>query len=782
MPFKSLLTTVFARQTEWAPPLLVLVLLGALWWTMFERARHDDALIIQEAFINNGNVAQAVALHIEQALDRLRFYNRTLTGNARRDHAVQELVRMAVGQDATFLRLMHFSATGELLFTTGTKPEAWLMDAVRQTAKRPAAGEVFIIATVPPEAYAQAWSLPIIHRLSREEGFSGDFVIALLDLGSIARRFENFQLGKSGEILIIAEDGRELLRLRNGSLDPVESIAGSERHRRAFSATNGAVIEQTRDNHERLYAFHRIAGSPLAVLVDRTRYDVLFENAATQRSYWGSALLLTVLALVPTGLWLVVARRRRLLTERLTRAQTENARLIEQLEQEKLTAYRMATHDRLTGLANRMLFNEIAARYVAQAKRQRSRFAVMFVDLDRFKPINDTWGHKAGDQLLIEVARRLTGAVRQTDLVARFGGDEFVALVSNLRGPRDADTVAGKVVAKLSEPYTGIVGETLSVTPSIGIAFYPDDATEVDALLRAADTAMYQAKNLGRATWVFADATLNRRHDLYTAIEAQLPAALRQGQIAVHYQPIIDLKEFTLSGFEALARWQHQELGAISPTDFVAVAENSGQINELGEYVIEAVAAQLEQWWRAGLPLLPVAVNVSVRQLRTSNLFEIIQRTLERHAVPPRYFSVEITETGLIDPGDKVIETLRRLDGLGVHLAIDDFGTGFSGLTHLRTLPIKRLKIDRSFITDIRNDINDATIVSSTIALSHNLHLQVVAEGVETREQLAHLRANGCDYAQGYFFSPAVEASQATQLLERPDIYHPLFASAETAP
>jgi len=779
MAAQSPFTAAISRHAEWWPPLLVVMLLGALWWTMFERARHDDALVIQESFINNGNVAQAVAQHIEQSFERLRFYNRSLVAAPLGEPTTRMLVRAAIGQDRSFLRLMHFSAEGRLLFSTGAKPEHWLTEAAKRTAVQPALSEELFIADVPADAYAQAWSQPVIHRLSREEGLRGDFVIALMDLGYIARRFENFHLGNSGEIVILAADGRELLRLRGGSLETVEAIAGSERHRLAFSQPKGTVIERTRDNHERLYAFHRIDGAPLAVLVGRTRYDVLFENAAKQRKYWGSALLLTLLSLVPTALWIVMARRRLQLMQQLALAQAENKRLIEQMEQEKLAAYRMATHDRLTGLANRMLFNEIANRYVAQAKRQRGRFAVMFVDLDRFKPINDTWGHKAGDQLLIEVARRLSGCVRQTDLVARFGGDEFVALVSSLRGPRDADTVAAKIVARLSEPYTGIVGEALSVTPSIGIAFYPDDATEVDALLRQADTAMYEAKAQGRATWVFADATLNRRHDLHTAIEAQLPAAIRQRQIGLYYQPIVDLKDFRIASFEALARWPHPQLGNLSPADFVAVAEQSGQIGALGEYLIEMVATQIEQWWRSELPLLPVAVNVSVRQLRTGNLFDFIARTLERHAVPPRYLTIEITETGLIDASDKVINMLTRLAGLGVHLAIDDFGTGFSGLSHLRTLPVERLKIDRSFVKDLRNDINDATIVSSTIALSHNLKLKVIAEGVETREQLAHLRANGCDYAQGFFFSPAVAPEQVPALLAQPDVFAHLFASTE---
>jgi len=759
-------------HADWWPPLLVALLLAALWAMMFERADHDDALVIQEALINHHNVAQAMAGHTEQLLDRLRYYSRILAQD-RQDAAPLALVRTALGQDKSFLRLMQFDAQGKWLFSTGARPEAWLLDAAAGYAKAAAPGtaEDIVIGSVPPQAFAHAWSLPIIYRPPFATATHGGFTIALIDLGHFPRRFENMKIGKSGEIVLVAADGREILRMHEGRLDFVESIASTARHRRAFAEASGTLVERVRDAHDRLFAFQRIPASPFAVLVSRTRYDVLFANQSTHRGYWLSALAMTLLMAFFILLWSLAARRKRQLMVSLARTQEENARLIDQLDKEKQAAYRLATHDKLTGLANRMLFAEIAGRYVSRAQRLRSRFAVMFIDLDRFKPINDTHGHKAGDELLVEVARRLQECVRQADLVSRFGGDEFVALVSDLHGSRDAAAIAGKIVESLRLPFTGIVADELFVTPSIGIALFPDDADEIDLLVRQADGAMYQAKARGRATYVFADPALNRRNDLMSQIEAALPGALKHRDIVLHYQPKVSLKDFGIVGLEALARWQHPQLGEVSPVDFIPVAETSSLIVELGAYVIDSVCAQLEDWRRAGLPLVPVAINVSPRQLRSSRFYAHIEQALARHAIDPRLLEIEITETGLIEAGDDSVELLRRLNALGIQLAIDDFGTGFSGLSHLRAVPAKHLKIDRYFIKDIRNDINDATIVSSTIALAHNLHLLVIAEGVETPEQLAHLRAAGCDQAQGYLLSRPVAADAVMPLLAQQYIF-----------
>lgn len=752
--------------------MLVVILLIAVWVSMLNRAENDNALVVRDASINHGNVAQAITNHTEQLLERLRFYGQALLGGTEYKSSAS-LVQAALALDKSFLRLMLFDATGRLIYSSGRKPEPWLLAGARDFSAQPTADalEDIVVGAVPPLEYSHAWNLPIFYRPGTTGGRRAGFVLALVDLGHFSRRFEEIMLGDSGEIVLAARDGRELLRMHEGRLDSVGLIDGTERFQSAFEGKAGLVTELSRTSDERLYAYRRIPSSPLVVLVSRTRDDVIIENQAARRGYFGSALLLTVLMIFLTFLWMFAAHRRRLLIHSLTMAQENNTQLIKQIEKEKEVAYHLATYDQLTGLPNRMLFAELAGRYLMRARRIRGHFAVMFIDLDRFKPINDTYGHKTGDQLLIEVSQRLKECMRQSDVVSRYGGDEFIALLADLRSSQDAAGVAEKVIESLSQPFVGLVDADIRVTPSIGIAFYPDDAEAIDTLMRQADAAMYQAKERGRATFAFADPALNRRLDLSNQIEAALPAALSNGEIQVHYQPKVSLRDFSITGLEALARWNHPQLGAISPDDFIPVAEECGAIVGLGEYIIAEVCQQLEKWSLAGVPLVPVAVNVSSRQLRSPNLYGFIANALQRWGIAPDLLQIEITETGLISADDGFVDVLHRLDALGIHIAIDDFGTGYSGLSHLRALPVRYLKIDRCFIKDIRNDTNDAAIVSNTISLSHSLKLLTIAEGVETLEQVAHLKAARCDQAQGYFFSRPCAVAAVEKLLVMKQIH-----------
>ena len=757
--------SVTAKYVDWWPPLLVVAFLLITWLAVLKRGSDDDARVVENAFLQHGSVASVVANHTEQILDRLRFYGQTLASSAQNDLA-STLVHSAVMRDSAFLRLMYFDQNGAIRYSTGRKAEPWLLESAAEFAatNNPHGEETIIVGTTTRNDLAPSWSLPIIYRPPVTSAGRDGFVVALIDLGHFPRYFEAISLGRSGEIVIVADDGRELLHMYEGRLENARLIGSSERFRRAFSNDAGKVAERVNKVDERLYAFRRISTSPLAVLVSRSKYDVLIESHAVQREYFGTQFLVTVLMLVFTSSWMIIARRRRQLVDLLLSTQANNARLIDQIGDEKQEAYWLATHDKLTGLANRMLFAEVATRYVSRARRQRKRFAVMFIDLDRFKPINDTYGHKVGDQVLIEISRRLQGCIRQTDVVSRFGGDEFVALVSDLRSDQDASAIADKIIESLSQPMAGIVEADIRVSPSIGISFYPDDADTIDSLVRQSDLAMYQAKESGRATYAFSDPALNRRNWLINQIEAALPIALINNEIHVHYQPKVSLGDYRIAGLEALARWSHPQMGDVSPADFIPVAEECNAIVELGEYVIAAVCRQLEAWLLAGIPCVPVAVNVSAHQLRSPRLYDFIVGTLEDHGVSPGLLEIEITETGLID-ATEFIDTLCRLDELGIRLAIDDFGTGYSGLSHLRTLPVKSLKIDRSFVKDIRNDCSDAAIVSNTISLAHKLNLLTIAEGVETREQVSHLKAARCDQAQGYFFSRPGDAAAIEALL-----------------
>jgi len=770
-------------SADWWPPLLVVFIMISLWVMLFQRDGNDDRKALQNSFISQHNVAQAFALHTEQMLGRIRHLGQKLV-EAEKNEMTKERVRGMVAQDSAIMRLLIFNEHGEFPSSSWPRPEPWEIAEARDfLASKPASAlEELVVGRPPDPSQRKDWSLPIIYRPGQQTVMTGIFVMAVIDTRHFVRHFERMQLGRSGEIILVTDDGQEILHLHDGRLDFLESIAATERYRRAFTEVSGSLQERVHNAYERLYAFRRVPDSPLAVLVSRTKYDILSNNQSAQRSYLLATLLMSALMLTFTLFWWLAMQRKRKLMASLVRSQEENVQLIQQLQTEKQAAYHLATHDKLTGLANRMLFGEIAERYRARALRLRGRLAILFIDLDRFKPINDTHGHRAGDALLVEVACRLQACVRQIDLVARFGGDEFVILVQDVHGSQDAVRIATKVIHALSQPFSGIVAEDLFVTPSIGIALHPDDGDEIDALVRQADGAMYQAKFQGRATYVFADPALNLRNSLKNRIQAALPTAIKNREIKLHYQPKVCLRDFSIVGMEALARWVHPQMGYISPADFVAIAEESSLIHELGKYLIDMACAQQARWQQMGLPIVPVAVNVSPRQLRTQRVFEHIEHALAHHGIAPNLLEVEITETGFIDIDDGFVAQLNRLDTQGIRFAIDDFGTGFSGLSHLRALPVSYVKIDRSFISNIRNDINDATIVSSTISLCHNLKLQSIAEGVETREQLAHLRAVGCDQAQGYLISRPLPPEEIPPLLKQVYIYHDNSPGEKNAP
>ncbi len=754
----------------------------SLWVMLLQRNSEHDKAALLDASVSQQNVAEAMAIQTSRILERVRLLGQSLAKE--RGNGAKELVRSMIAHDSAFQRLLVFNERGEYQYSSSRRPEPWEIEAIRDFVARNTAGgrETLVVGRPPDLSQRRDWSLPIFYRPGQQAGTAGIYVMAIIDSQHFVRGFERMQLGRSGEIILVTADGQEILHMHDGRPDFLDSIAGTERFRRAFAEVSGSLKEQVHNAYERLYAFRRVPDSPLAVLVSRTEYDILSHNQSAQRSYWLATFLMSVLMLTFTLFWWLAMQRKRKLMSSLARSQEENAQLIQQLQTEKQAAYHLATHDKLTGLANRMLFGEIAERYRARALRLRGRFAILFIDLDRFKPINDTHGHRAGDALLIEVAHRLQACIRQNDLVSRFGGDEFVTLVQDVHGSQDAVRIAAKVIHALSQPFSGIVAEDLFVTPSIGIALFPDDGEEIDTLVRQADGAMYQAKVQGRATYVFADPALNLRNSLKSQIQAALPTAIKNGEIKLHYQPKVCLRDFSIVGLEALARWYHPQMGYISPADFVPIAEESSLIHELGEYLIDMACAQQASWRRQGLPIVPVAVNISPRQLRTQRVFEHIENALARHGITPNLFEVEITETGFIDIDDGFVAQLNRLDTQGIRFAIDDFGTGFSGLSHLRALPVSYVKIDRSFISNIRNDINDATIVSSTISLCHNLKLQSIAEGVETREQLAHLRAVGCDQAQGYLFSRPLPPEEIPALLRQACICLDNAADEKNAP
>jgi len=425
---------------------------------------------------------------------------------------------------------------------------------------------------------------------------------------------------------------------------------------------------------------------------------------------------------------------------------------------------KLARYDGLTGLPNRSMFIDELERTLARARRHGEAFALFFIDLDRFKNINDSLGHGAGDQLLKVMASRLRELLRDSDLVARLGGDEFVVLLDGTVDAAALAHVARKALAAIAEPVL-IESRSYQVTGSIGISLYPDDGADAATLLKNADAAMYLAKDSGKNNYQFYTAQLAAHSAQQFALEADLRAALQRDELQLHYQPKVRVDDGALVGMEALLRWMHPQRGLLAPGAFITLAEDSGLILPIGQWVLQAACRQVRAWRDAGLQVPRCAINLSARQFVTDTLVDEVQRALAEHALDASALEVEITESVLMADPQRASRTLQVLHALGVQIAIDDFGTGYSSLAYLKRFPAQTVKIDRSFVNGLPQDRDDAAITQAVIAMAHSLGLEVVAEGVETRAQLDFLMRLGCDQAQGYFIGRPVPAEQLQQRL-----------------
>ena len=424
-----------------------------------------------------------------------------------------------------------------------------------------------------------------------------------------------------------------------------------------------------------------------------------------------------------------------------------------------------AQHDVVTNLPNRMLLHDRISQSISLARRQHRPLAVLFLDLDRFKYINDSLGHAVGDQLLQSVAKRLLAGVRNSDTVSRQGGDEFVILLSEISHPEDAATSARKILLSLNAPHS-IEGHDLDIAGSVGISIYPGDGEDAETLIKNADTAMYHAKESGRNNFQFFKPEMNRQAVERQSLEGSLRHALERGEFLLHYQPKINLFTGQITGAEALIRWQHPDRGLISPAQFVPIAEDCGLILPIGRWVLREACKQAREWQDAGLPFKRVSVNVSATEFRAKTFLEGVSTTLRETALQARYLDLELTEGVLMQNAKSTASVLQELKRMGVHLAVDDFGTGYSSLSYLRQFPIDVLKIDQSFVRQISDDPNDSAIVRAIIDMGKNLKQRVIAEGIETQAQLALLQSWHCAEGQGYLFSHPVPAAQFARLLQ----------------
>ncbi|MDQ9170891.1 EAL domain-containing protein [Oxalobacteraceae bacterium R-40] len=429
----------------------------------------------------------------------------------------------------------------------------------------------------------------------------------------------------------------------------------------------------------------------------------------------------------------------------------------------------MAHHDALTGLPNRTLLEDRIKQAMLYAQRYGRNVTVVFMDLDNFKLINDSLGHKAGDELLKTIGQRMVQSVRQTDTVVRLGGDEFVLVLLGQSDPADSITpVLQKIRESIAEPVY-IDGQKLEVTSSMGLSSYPEDGTDSETLLMNADAAMYHAKSLGRNNYQFYTAEMNTRIHEKFAMQEGIRHALDRNEFFLDYQPQLHLHSGRIIGAEALIRWRHPQKGLVSLTDFIGLAEETGLIAPIGEWVLQSACMQNKDWQDRGLPPLVVSVNVSARQFKENNLVQQVKQALEHSGLEARYLELEVTESLIMQNVQQAVAIMKELQAMGIQLSIDDFGTGYSSLSALKSFPITRLKLDRSFVRDLPHDEDDKAIAKAVISLGHELNLKVLAEGVETAAQLSFLCENGCDEMQGYFFSRPISADLLAALIQTQD-------------
>jgi diguanylate cyclase (GGDEF)-like protein/PAS domain S-box-containing protein len=435
------------------------------------------------------------------------------------------------------------------------------------------------------------------------------------------------------------------------------------------------------------------------------------------------------------------------------------------LAQHDVLMSHLAQHDVLTDLPNRTLLTDRLTQAISYARRHGNQLAVLFLDLDGFKHINDSLGHAIGDKLLQSVATRLTACIRDSDTVSRHGGDEFVVLLSDVTHPADAAISARKILTALTRPHR-VAEHDLAVTASIGLSTYPADGQDVETLIKNADAAMYEAKELGRNNYQFFKSDMNALAVQRKSLEDSLGVALEREEFVLHYQPKVDLNTGAITSVEALVRWQHPDRGLLPPLQFVPIAEDCGLIVPIGQWVLCEACRQARAWQDAGLQAIPIAVNVSSKEFRSKDFLKNVQAILRHTRLEPRYLELELTESVFMQYAESTASALEALKGMGVRLAVDDFGTGYSSLSYLRRFPIDVVKIDQSFVHKITSDVGDAIITNAVINMGKSLKQKVIAEGVETIDQLTFLLARGCDEGQGYYFNRPMVAQEFAKLLE----------------
>jgi diguanylate cyclase (GGDEF)-like protein len=734
-------------------PLIAVCLLAGIWATTWEvlkvrRADAEHEAAVESRELMETYEAQVVRSlgDIDQALDLVQFWPE------RSRHTLADLKEKGLLPPDLLFTVSIADAKGVIV--ESTRPTAVTSVKEVDAFRKQRDNEVFFVGQLPRGPTGDA-KLQFSRRLSAPNGEFDGVVIVAVDADFFVSGYEPAKLGAHGVLGLLGKDGVFRVRRSGDSvvsgdaIDYTAAVAGAD-----AEETDAAMVISSWDGVRRWTSARELYGFPVAVLVGLSVDEQMAGAHAEMRYTIGWAVFSSLLVVVITGLlgrmsWQLVQGR-----VRESEAKLKHAQRVEYL----------AYHDGLTGLPNRSMFSKTLSQSISEAHRYERRLAVAFLDLDRFKQINDTLGHEAGDQLLKEVATRLKGCVRDSDTVARLGGDEFVVLLPELEDEKFAAIVAQKILAAVARPFN-LMGQEFRVTASIGVSTYPQDGLDEQTLTKNADIAMYQAKAEGKNNFQFYSEKLNANSLERLTLESSLRHALERNEFKLFYQAKRDIASGRITGMEALLRWVHPDLGIVAPMQFIPVAEETGLIVPIGKWVLKTACLQSIAWQRQGLPALCIAINMTARQFLDEQLLADIASILAETGMDPRLLEIELNESLLIHDVESTMRILTGLKALGVRIAVDDFGTGYSSLAMLQRFPLDTIKIDRSVMRDFLGSAHDTGLADAIIAMGKSLSLTVVAQGVETKEQAEHLRLHACDELQGFYFKRPLPADEFTQLL-----------------
>ncbi|HKT73841.1 MAG TPA: EAL domain-containing protein [Steroidobacteraceae bacterium] len=738
-------------------PALTLLVLGVIWAATLNLIRVERAAAraaAAAATLELANTYEAQVVRALREIDQTVKFVKYVCETRDPDAALSDLrARALLPPDLIFVvRIVNSDG----VVTASTRPAEALPSASSDYLAALRDSDALWVDQPRRNQASQEWTLQFGRRLNTADGGFAGAVLLAVDASYFVSGYDMAQLGIHGMLGLLGTDGIFRARRTGETLSAGDAVNYAAAVPGADQDDPTVSLSDNRwDGVRRYTGAHQLYEFPLAVIVGLSEQEQLQAAQREAQAYlWraavGSGLLVLMSGLLGRLSWQLARSR-----QRESEAKVQHAQRVEYL----------AYHDGLTALPNRSLFNKLLSQAIRHARRHKGNLAVAFIDLDRFKQINDTLGHEAGDELLKEVANRLKACLRDSDTVARLGGDEFVVLLTDLGEKKYAATVAEKIITSIARPFV-LLGQEFRVTASIGISTYPQDGADEQTLTKNADVAMYQAKEDGKNNFQFYSEKLNANSLERLTLESSLRHALERREFQLHYQAKRDMTTGRITGMEALLRWQHPDLGIVSPMQFIPVAEETGLIVPIGKWVLHTACSQNVAWQRQGLPRLNIAVNLSARQFSDEHLLRDIADTLEETGMDAGLLEVEIHESLLIRDIEKTLQILTALKAIGVKIAIDDFGTGYSSLSTLQRFPLDTIKIDRSFMRELAARSDHSSLTEAIIAMGKNLSLTVVAQGVETKEQVDLLREHACDEFQGFYFNKPMSAQQFTELLQ----------------